>query len=81
MIADEQVRKLRTKMSNGSSQQAAAAAAGMSERTACTWQDGPLPSQVKAPRSWRTRADPFAGVWETLVVPLLRADVHRQLEV
>jgi hypothetical protein len=80
MVTDEQVWKLRQKMSHGHTQEAAAAAAGMSERSARTWQDGPLPSQTKGPRSWRTRADPFAGVWETLVVPLLRADLHRQLE-
>jgi hypothetical protein len=41
---------------------AAAAAAGMSERTARTWKDGLLPSEKKAPRHWRTRPDPFGGV-------------------
>ena len=44
---------------------AAAAAARMSERTARRWQPGgALPSTAKAPRSWRTREDPFADVWE-----------------
>jgi len=30
-----------------------------------------LSSQKKAPRSWRTRADPLAAVWESEIVPLL----------
>src|SRR5215203_5575172 len=33
------------------------------------------PSQrAAAPRSWRTRHDPFAGIWEAEVVPLLEKD-------
>lgn len=80
MVTDEQVRKLRQKMSQGQTQEAAAAATGMSERTARTWQQGPLPSQCKPKRNWRTRADPFAGIWDEVLVPLLRADTHRQLE-
>ena len=67
-------------MSNGQTQEAAAAAAGMSERSARTWQQGPVPSQCKPPRTWRTRADPFAGFWDEVIVPLLRADTQRQLE-
>ena len=47
----------------------AAAAAGVSERTARRWQSGALPSTAKAPRTWRTREDPFGDVWETEVVP------------
>jgi hypothetical protein len=54
--------------------QAAAAAAGMSERAARKWRKGPLPSETKQPRSWRTRVDPFADVWESEIVPLLRGD-------
>ena len=46
---------------------AAAAAAGMSARTARRWQEGTLPSAAQAPRPWRTREDPFAGVWESEV--------------
>lgn len=80
MVTDEQVRKLRQKMSDGSTQETAAAVAGMSVRSARTWLHGPLPSEARAPRHWRTRADPFEGVWDELVVPLLRDDHHRQLE-
>ena len=42
---------------------------GVSERAARTWQSGPLPSASRAPRTWRTREDPFADVWRSEVVP------------
>lgn len=74
MVTDEQVRLLRRKRMEGKSQEAAAAAAGMSERTARTWEKGPLPSERKKPRTWRTRQDPFEDVWDKDVVPLLKAD-------
>lgn len=74
MVTDQQVSLLRRKRMEGKSQAAAAAAAGMSERTARTWEKGPLPSQRKKPRTWRTRQDPFVDVWEKDVVPLLVAD-------
>jgi hypothetical protein len=53
-------------------QEAAAAKVGISERTARRLErlDG-LPSQ-RAPRTWRTRSDPLAAVWETEVLPMLR---------
>ena len=63
----------------GKGQQAAAAASGMSVRTARTWQRGRLPSEKKGKRRWRTRPDPFAGVWAEEVEPLLRSDVEGAL--
>ena len=72
LITDAQVRRLREKRMSGKTLAAAAAAAGMSERTARHWQSGALPSTAKAPRTWRTREDPFAGVWESEVVPQFR---------
>ena len=80
MVTDEQVRLLRSKMKEGKTQQAAAAAAAMSVRSARKWQTGPLPSQTKKPRHWRTREDPFEGVWEAKIVPLLEADAGAELE-
>lgn len=53
---------------------AAAAAADISERSARTWRAGKLPSETRKARSWRTRVDPFASVWESDIVPLLRGD-------
>jgi hypothetical protein len=80
MVSDAQVRLLRRKRMEGKTQEAAAGAAGMSVRTARTWADGPLPAARKAPRSWRTRSDPFFEVWDTEVVPLLARDEDRILE-
>lgn len=80
MVTNEQVRLLRQKQMENKTQEAAAAAAGMSVRTARKWQSGPLPSKRRAERDWRTRPDPFAVVWETEVVPLLRADSEGELE-
>jgi hypothetical protein len=81
MVTDEQVRLLRRKRMEGKSQEAAAAAAGMSVRTARKWSwAGTLPSVSKAPRSWRTREDPFEGVWDEEIVPLLMRDEERVLQ-
>ena len=80
MVTDQQVRRLRQKLMEGRTQEAAAAAAGMSVRTARRWQRGPLPSETKQPRRWRTRRDPFAEVWAEAVVPLLERDRDRMLQ-
>lgn len=58
----------------GKTQEAAAAASGMSVRSARKWQQGSLPSVAKQERSWRTRPDPFVEVWDRDVVPLLESD-------
>ena len=63
----------------GKKQQTAAAMAGMSERSARKWQCGPLPSETKQERRWRTRPDPFDGVWEEEILPLLRGEAAGRL--
>lgn len=63
----------------GHTLEAAAAAAGMSERSARTWKVGPMPSATTTPRTWRTRADPFAGVWTEEIEPYLRTDEDGEL--
>jgi len=65
---------------NGNTQSAAAAAAGMSLRTAREWDSGPAPSATKLGRDWRTRLDPFAEVWSTEIEPLLQRDTKGVLE-
>ncbi len=81
MVTDEQVRLLRQKRMKGKSQESAAAAAGMSVRTARKWESaGALPSATKTPRGWRTRPDPFDGVWDEEIVPLLVRDEDRILQ-
>jgi transposase len=52
----------------------------MSVRTARTWERGSLPSETKRARGWRTRRDPFAGVWAQEIEPWLRADREGVLE-
>ena len=61
-------------------QETAAAKDGMSVRSARKWQSGPLPSQAKPEHRWRTRPDPFDGVWEDEIEPLLRNDPTGQLK-
>lgn len=72
-ITDHQVHKYKQHRQKFD-QIAAAARAGISERSARRI-DGAdsLPSQREA-RGWRTRSDPLAPVWEAEVVPLLQAD-------
>lgn len=71
MLTGEQVRLLRQKRMGGKTQEAAAAAAGMSVRTARQWERGALPSEKSKQRAWRTRRDPFEGVWLSEIEPLL----------
>ena len=80
MVTDAQVGLLRQKLMENKTQEAAAAAADMSVRAARKWQQGTLPSEAKSPRDWRTREDPFVTVWDSEVVPLLKADSKRVLE-
>lgn len=80
MVTDAQVRVLRRRRMEGKTQEGAAAAAGMSVRSARTWEQGLLPSQTVGSRTWRTRADPFAAVWATEVLPRLVADEDGGLE-
>ena len=64
----------------GKTQETAAAMAGMCVRSARKWQSGPLPSETKQERWWRTRTDPFDGVWEEEIEPLLRDDPKGRLK-
>jgi len=71
-ITDEQV-YLYMNIRKNKSQELAAAKAGISERSARRIESSvTLPSQNPR-RYWRARADPFAQVWDTEVVPLLRS--------
>src|SRR5258708_32694822 len=80
MVTDAQVGLMRQKGMDGKTQEAAAAASGMSLRTAREWDTGPVPSATKQPRDWRTRPDPFGAVWDKDVEPLLRSDRKGILE-
>ena len=80
MVTDQQVLLLRRRIMEGKAQQASAAAAGMSARSARRWQRGPLPSEKRKKRSWRTHPDAFSGVWDEEIVPLLRGDTKGKLQ-
>ena len=80
MVKDAQVGVLRRRRMEGKTQEAAAAAAAMSVRSARKWEQGAFPSQRGKPHTWRTRPDPFGEVFESEVVPLLAADEKRVLE-
>ena len=64
----------------GKTQETAAAVAGMSVRSERKWQSGPLPSEPSQDRWWRTRPDPFDGIWEEEIEPLLQGDPAGKLK-
>jgi transcriptional regulator with XRE-family HTH domain len=59
------------KRARGLSQAAAAAAIDISTRTAQRIESGEHQPERGHPRRWRTRKDPLADVWESLLVPML----------
>jgi hypothetical protein len=73
MKRDPEVLRMRKERATGHTQAQAAARAGMSERTVRKYEQlGQLPSQVKQPRRYRTRPNPFAEVWSWVVAQLER---------
>jgi hypothetical protein len=68
MVTDRQVRRLRKLLMAGKSLKGAALRADMDEKTARKYRDlGKLPTELETwPRTWRTRKDPFADVWQEL---------------
>jgi len=73
MKKDDEVRLLLRERKKGSSQELAAARAGMSARTARKYEHlGALPSDQAHPRTYRTRPDPFAADW-----PWVQAHLER----
>src|SRR2546428_3107045 len=75
MKQDAEVLVMLRERAKGRTQEQAAARAGMSVRTARTYERlGQLPSQLKHPRSYRTRPDPFEVDWPWVVSQLERDD-------
>jgi len=56
----------------------AAAKVGISDRSGRRIEKGATTPGVKTKRHWRTREDPFAGVWESEIVPML--EQHFELQ-
>ncbi len=72
---DLEVLRMRRERANGRTQEQAANRSGMSVRTARTYERlGQLPSQLKQPRRYRTRPDPFEADWPWVVKQLERDD-------
>ena len=71
-IKDNQVTKYK-EYRRGFSQEAAAAKAGISVRSARRIEGSAILPSQRGPRTWRTRVDPLAAVWESELVPLLRS--------
>ena len=68
---DAQVRKLMEELSKHGK---LGLAAGMDRKTAKKYRDaGKLPSQLKQPRTWRTRPDPFEEEWPAIAARLSEA--------
>ena len=74
-ITDHQVHKYKQHR-NQHSQVAAAAKAGISERSARRIEQAQSQPSQRPTRNWRTREDPLSSVWDSEVVPLLQTDVH-----
>ncbi len=73
-ITDQQRRLYMEARSKGKTQKIAAAQAGFCERSARNIFKNPS----KKERTWRTRENPFQGVWEREVVPLLEQNPKLQ---
>ena len=73
MKSDREVQRMLRERHQGKPLDQAAARAGMSVPTARRYlRAGKLPSQLKAPRTYRTRSDPFAADW-----PWVQAQLER----
>ena len=73
-VTDQQVRMLMEEMAKHGKVGLAAAKAGMGRNTATKYlREKKLPSDLRKPRSWRTRADPFAEDWDDLKARLAEA--------
>ena len=71
MKTDAEVLLMQRERAKGRTQEQAATKAGMSVRTARTYERrARLPSQLKQPRTYRSRPDPFAEDWQWVVEQL-----------
>jgi len=74
VTADAQVRKLMEELSKGRTVEQASARASMHRNTGGKYgRVGKLPSELRAPRTWRTREDPFAADWDEIAARLADA--------
>lgn len=73
-VTDQQVRKLRAEMGRSGEVGLASMRAGMDRTTGRKYlRMGKLPSELRGPRTWRTRPDPFAEDWREVAARLAEA--------
>ena len=66
-VTDAQVKELRHWLHQGAPLKKAAMKANMDRKSARKYRDAQrLPSEMRRPRTWRTRVDPLAAVWPEL---------------
>ena len=74
VVTDAQVRKLMEELSKHGKKELAAMRSGMDPKTARQYRrEGKLPSEKRRPRTWQTREDSFAEVWDEVVARLSEA--------
>ena len=71
-ITMQQVRLYMNSRKQGQTQEQASAKAGVSERSGRRIEDGQISVLEHKERHWRTRKDPFAEVWDSEIIPLLK---------
>jgi transposase InsO family protein len=73
-VTNQQVQLMNKEIEKGGDLKRAAAKAGMCRQTAAKYhQSKTLPSEMKEPRTWLTRENPFREVWDDVVVLLKRS--------
>lgn len=73
MIKDVQARQLMKELEEHGRLGKAALRSGMHRNTARRYKEGPLPSERRSPRTWRTREDPFEADWPEIAGRLREA--------
>ena len=71
-VTDAQVKDLRKRLQQGTSLKMAALKSGMDRKSARKYREGPMPSESRKQRTWRTRRDPLESVWPELEAMLWR---------
>jgi transposase InsO family protein len=77
-VTKQQVRVYMSERESGHTQITAAAKAGFSERTGCRIEQREAFPGTAKPRHWRTRSEPFGGIWESELRALLEANPSLQ---
>lgn len=75
-ITDQQYRLYMNIRNSGNTQKVSSAKAGISERSGRKLEAGGILPSQRPQKTWRTRKDPFEGVWTEKLIPMLRDIPH-----